>query len=55
MGLSTAPQLRFLKRQGKGAKPAAAVEQHQTSAQPAAGVQKAVRVAHTVHEHDGGL
>ena len=39
MGLSTAPQLRFLKRQGKGARSAATDEQQQrTTAQPATGV-----------------
>ena len=38
MGLSTAPQLRFLKRQGKGGKAAAMDTQLETPAQPAAGV-----------------
>ncbi len=39
MGLSTAPQLRFLKRQGRGAKSTAADVLQDTPAQPAAGVR----------------
>ena len=39
MGLSTAPQLRFLKRQGRGAKSVPADEQ-ETATQPAAGVKR---------------
>ena len=57
MGLSTAPQLRFLKRQGRGAKSAAADEQKQdTQALPAAGVLAAAwphRLA-WVEAHDSG-
>ncbi len=48
MGLSTAPQLRFLKRQGKEAKSVVANEQQETLVQPAAGVRIATTWTQTL-------